>query len=64
MPILGSVALFYTMTNTLLWGLPGVALAAPAPALCGRTSVDLSFSFGFHALPGVVATSPFPPDQP
>ena len=30
-----SVALFYTMTDTLFWDLPGDALAAPASALCG-----------------------------
>ena len=30
-----SVALFYTMTNTLLWDLPGAVLAAPASALRG-----------------------------
>ena len=40
MSILVSVALFYTMTNTLSWDLPGDALAAPAPALYGWNGVD------------------------
>ena len=35
MPVLDSVALFYTMTNTLLWDLPGDVLATPASALNG-----------------------------
>ena len=40
--ILVSVALFYTMPNTLLWDLPGDVLAAPASSLCGWTGVILS----------------------
>ena len=42
MSILVYVVLFYTMTNTLLWDLPGDVLAAPASALCGWNGVNLS----------------------
>ena len=47
MSVLVSVALFYTMTDTLLWDLPGDVLAAPASALCdwkGVLSLSLSLS--------------------
>ena len=40
MSVLVSATLFYTMTNTLLWDLPGDVLAAPASALCGWKGVD------------------------
>ena len=39
MSILVSVVLFHTMTDTLLWDLPGAVLAAPASALCGWKGV-------------------------
>ena len=40
MSVLVSVALFYTMTNILLWDPPGDVLAAPASALCGWKGVN------------------------
>ena len=40
MSILVPVALFYTMTDTLFWDLPGHVLAAPASALCAWTGVN------------------------
>ena len=49
MPVLVSVALFYTMTHTLLWYLPGDVLAAPASALCGWKGVILSLSLSLSA---------------
>ena len=39
MSVLVSAALFYPMTHTLVWDLPGDVLAAPASALCGWTGV-------------------------
>ena len=39
MSLLVSVALFYTMTNTLSWDLSGDVLPAPASALCGWRGV-------------------------
>ena len=39
MSILVSVALFYTMTNTLSWDVPGDVLAAPESALYGWIGV-------------------------
>ena len=41
MPVLVSVALFFTMTNTLLWDLPGDVLAAPEAAMCGWKGVNI-----------------------
>ena len=38
-----SAVLSSTMTNTLLWDLPGDVLAAPASALCGWNGVILLF---------------------
>ena len=40
MSVLVSGVLFYTMTNTVLWDLPGDVLAAPASALCGWKGVN------------------------
>ena len=40
------VALFYTMTDTLLWDLPGYVQAAPASALCGWKGVNSYLSLG------------------
>ena len=40
MSILLSVVLFYTLTDTLLWDLPGNVLAAPASALFGWEGVN------------------------
>ena len=52
MSILVSVVLFYTMTNTLLWDLPGDVLAAPASAVCGWKGVNsLSANFITTFLP-------------
>ena len=49
MSILVFVALFYTMTDTLFWDLPGHVLAAPASALCGWKGVNsLSLSLSLH----------------
>ena len=47
MSVLVSFALFYTVTDTLFWDLPGDVLAAPASALCGWKGVNLSLSFRF-----------------
>ena len=44
MSVLVSFAVFYTVTDALLWDVPGDVLAAPASALCGWNGVILSFS--------------------
>ena len=67
MSILVSVVLFYTMTNTLLWDLPGDVLAAPASALCGWKGVatltpslylSLACTYQARAQPGPGALQP------
>ena len=51
--LLVSIALFYTMTNTLVWDAPGDVLAASASALCGWKGVNsLSLSLSLSALCG------------
>ena len=55
--LLVSIALFYTMTNTLVWDAPGDVLAASASALCGWkgvNSLSLSLSLSQPCVAGQV----------
>ena len=42
MSVLVSIAVFFTVTDSLLWDLSGCVLAAPASALCGWTGLSLA----------------------
>ena len=55
-------ALFYTVTDTFFWDLPGEIAAAPASALCGWKSVSiLSLSIPGRPLPTSLCTAAIAP---
>ena len=61
MSVLVYFAVFYAMTDTPLWDLPGDVLAAPASALCGWEGV-LTLQHALHVILSLsLPLTPSPP---